>query len=233
MNNEILNKYESIKIPVNELAQQVKFPELLKENGKYVAIKNLGLVYKDEIEKCADYIKQAFDNLDGAHITHEFMGEPVRIQLDNISIVENLCEFFKKLTGDNLTEITVTRNCSTNIFHPKNKKEFIEGCNWMSELWHLDVFKNGNYKIGIYLNDILSEDNAPFEYYGNPNIDFYKSLIDENLDSRLYGFNPEVTTKVLAPKYTTLIFSPSFIHKGNYARNGGYRDFIMLGFNQF
>lgn len=233
-NQAILNRYQNIKIPINELAKKVKYPDLMKnQKGEVQAVKNLGTIYRSEIEKCADAIKYAFDNLEGASITHSYKGKPVRIKLDDISIVKDLCDFFTSLTGDRLTEITVTRNCSTDLTQPSCPEEFIKSSHWLSELWHLDNFREGHYKIGIYLNDVLTPDNAPFEFYGDPNKDFYGDLIDTDLSSRLYGFNPKETFKVLAPKYTTLIFSPSFVHKGNYARNGGYRDFIMLGFNQF
>lgn len=230
-----LMRYDVKKVKFDELAKEVKFPDIMKnEEGRYVPLINLGTQYKDIIAPCAEKVKYAFDTLDGAKITHQYGDEPVRKLLTDISLVKDVCDFFTDLTKGKLDTVTVTRNCPTTVDSPK-RREDVRDYHWYSEIWHIDPFLDGNFKVGIYLNDVKNEKYAPFEYLDvDLNENFYHCLHGSGLNSRIFDlYNKEdiKTVKVLGEKYTTMVFSPMFIHKGNYARLNGYRDFIMLEFN--
>lgn len=225
--NPNIKTQQDIKLNFDIVKQKIKFPDLME--GK--PINSLGLKYEPEIEKYSDKITNAFDTLTGATVTHIYNNKPVRLKLTDLSLVAPLCKFFINETGGELSEVTVTRNCVTDVPSPVYRSDFIESEHWYSELWHVDGFKNGNFKIGIYLTDVVDEGCAPFEYLPNPEENFYVNAKIFGVESRFFNLNPKETIKVLAPKNTTLIFTPDFIHKGNYARTH-HRDFIMIGFNQ-
>lgn len=231
----IIKPYEPYKINFDELSKSNIFPSLMYDGEQCVPIKSLGLTYSDIIERHAEIVSDAFNNMDGVKITQEYNKKPVRLRInnENIHIVSDLLKFFSELTGAELTEVTITRNCVTEVPQLTNSNGFINSKDWYSSYWHTDNFVDGNFKIMIYLTDVLDEYSAPFEYIVNPNDYFYKQFNPNELSTRFYDLHPsdEETIKFYAPKYTTIIFSPSFIHKGNYARKN-HRDTIMLGFNQ-
>ena len=113
----------------------------------------------------------------------------------------------------------------------RGKKGFEGNTDWGSELWHVDCSKDGSFKIFICCNKV-TEDNAAFEimepvvcYKYNEEVEDPDSHLDTRFEDIMRG------KKFTCEAFISMIFNPNCIHKGNYSRKG-YRDAIMLGFEQ-
>lgn len=120
--NPNIKTQQDIKLNFDIVKQKIKFPDLME--GK--PINSLGLKYEQEIKKYSDKITNAFDTLTGATVTHIYNNKPVRLKLTNLSLVAPLCKFFINETGGKLSEVTVTRNCVTDVPAPVYRSDFIE-----------------------------------------------------------------------------------------------------------
>lgn len=229
---EVIDRYKEYLISFDTLSKRVKFPDLMYENGKCVPVRSLGLDFSEIVKPYAEIITNSFDTSANSITTHLYDNKPLRIKFTNLELVEELTTYFANLFDAELTETTITRNCVTELTNV-TKDNFDSKQHWYSDFWHTDNFIDGNFKIMIYLTDVMDSGSSPFEYVINPTDYFYKHFDSTKIPTRFYDLKPskKETIQVFAPKYTTLIFSPSFIHKGNYARTT-HRDSIMLGFNQ-
>jgi hypothetical protein len=104
---------------------------------------------------------------------------------------------------------------------------------WVSEFWHSDNEPDHVSRLIIYLDDVMEEGDAPFEYYDDPDNTVCKFYYDLKYadrgwkKTRFFNLQEERKHKVFGPKYTSFIFQPNMIHKANFARNKK-RDVISL-----
>ncbi len=204
----------------------ISYPELMKEDGEFQPVRNLGLRYKDFIEPFYEIIKKNFD--EGTNTT-DMIGEEGVLRTEfNVGrfplLKSKLVSFFEQVTGKTCTELTITR--MPEVDKERVSKEDYKQNEWISELWHSDNFRDGHFKIFVYCNEV-TEDNAPTEL-AKPMV-FFK-YGDVNLMDTRFDVDGE-GEKFTCEAFTSLIFNPNCLHKGNYSKKG-YRDAIMLGFEQ-
>lgn len=209
-------------------------------------INHLGLRYKDFLEPLADIIKNLFDKAEAENaevsdeegnkvmITQWYEGKPIRIQVTYDSpVLHKIADFFtNEYPGHVLGEMTITRNCVTQIesaSRDQSIKRTPQDTYWPSELWHIDQFGPYAFKIGTYLSDV-DLDSGPYEYIADPEKYFFKKFNPVIYTTRFRELSYPPSVVVTGEKFTSFIFHPSVIHKGNYARTRS-RDAIMIGFD--
>jgi len=202
-----------------ELLERAEFPDVMKdENGEFQPMMNMGLKYKEFVEPLYQEIEERLDRAEKAP----------RVALEERQLPDvfhALRSFFENETGVKCDEITITRMNETEMARP-TIDEFVREKHWISELWHVDNYGDGHFKVMIYCNEV-TKDNAPTEIREPVECYLHKRTAS-SIDGRFDDTEPG--TLFTCPAFTTLIFTPAIKHKGNYSRKG-YRDLIMLGFN--
>ncbi len=202
--SEYFQSRASIKLP----------PELSSATDVHVSDK-----YKYLADKYSDTIKSCFDNDRNCEMTNN----GVRKALVDRSLIRPDIDRIAEQYGAELWELTIFRLQETERASDRGGVVPTDG-GWISELWHSDNDRPGQFKIIVYLSEV-TEERAPFEYKVPAEYIPYKWRRIENT-SRI-PFQGE-GRKVTGPKGTTLIFKNNIVHKGNYCRDG-YRDVIMIG----
>lgn len=175
-------------------------------------------IHKHLADKHAETIKNYFDNNQNCRPTNN----GVRKQLIDRSFLQADIDRVAERYGARIDELTIFRLQQTDR---KSDRGGITptGEGWISEIWHSDNDRPGQFKIIIYLSDV-TETSAPFEYKVPVK---YVPYARRPVNSSRIPYEGE-GEKVTGPRGTTLIFKNNIIHKGNYCRDG-YRDVIMIG----
>ncbi len=195
--------------------QTVKLPVDLAS----VTEANVSEKYKYLADKYADKIKHYFDNDENCEHTNN----GVRKHLIDHTFLQPDVDRIAESYGAKIRELTTFRLQETDRKSDRgNVAPTDEG--WISELWHTDNDRPGQFKIIVYLSDV-TEDRAPFEY--KVPVEYIPYISGHVVNDNRIAYKGD-GRKVTGPPGTTLIFKNNIVHKGNYCRDG-YRDVIMIG----
>lgn len=208
-----------------------RLPELLTETGK--PFRNLGDMFGDFARTHIHATERDFENPELVTITHSYNGQPVRGELTNNCVKDAIVEYFGDVFKMDVFKPVIYRNYPTDM----PSAQSMDGINpkdyWVSEFWHSDNEPDNVTRLIIYLDDVLTEGDAPFEWYDEPDnsiCKFYydlKFLDDAWKKTRFFNLDEDRKMQMYGPKYSSFIFHPNMIHKANFARNKK-RDVISL-----
>jgi hypothetical protein len=209
-------------------------PILRKDND--VPLKNLGFYFKPFLEQYFEDIDKIMDDENNIVVTQSYQGRPVRSKLKDMSMFQNVIHYFEHFFQRKSFDVYLNRLYPTDVPRILNADQIKSGKDyWISEMWHTDNKEDGAIKLNVYLSDVDDDSNSPFEYIKNPEKHFYlykKFQGDDKVKlTRVNNFNPrpDQTIKVYGKKYTSILFIPNFIHKGNFAKTK-VRDLLSLKF---
>lgn len=209
-------------------------PLLRKDND--IPVKNLGFYFKPFLQQYFEDIDKIMDDENNIVVTQSYQGQPVRSELKDITMFQEVINYFENFFQRKSFNVYLNRLYPTDIprildvNHINNGKDY-----WLSEIWHTDNKLDGVMKLNIYLSDVNDDGESPFEYIKEPEKNFYSYKEFQGDDKwRLtrvnsYSPTPDQTVKVYGKKYTSILFVPNFIHKGNFAKTKA-RDLLSLKF---
>jgi len=218
------------KIKFDELYCFDLFPDLLKENKK--PFRNLGLMFQEFAETHIHATERDFE--EGLfEVTNTYNGMPVRSELKNDKVKHEIIDYFSSFFNMDVFKPVIYRNYPTAMPSTTDTDGVTPNDYWVSEFWHSDNEPDHVSRLIIYLDDVMEEGDAPFEYYDDPDNTVCKFYYDLKYadrgwkKTRFFNLQEERKHKVFGPKYTSFIFQPNMIHKANFARNKK-RDVISL-----
>lgn len=224
------------RINYTDLPGFTTLPPLLRKNNPY-PLKNLGFHFKPFLEQHFHDIDKIMDDDNNIVVTQSYKGQPVRSKLKDIRMFQTVIHYFENYFQRKSFDVYLNRLYPTDV--PRiydvndvtNPKDY-----WISEMWHIDNKVDCTFKLNIYLSDVDDDESSPFEYIKEPKNHFYlyqDFVGDDNWKlTRVNNFypTPDQTEKIYGKKYTSILFVPNFIHKGNFSRSKT-RDLLSLKFS--
>lgn len=218
------------KINFEELYCFELLPNLLKEERK--PFRNLGMIFQDFTQTLIDDIESEFKK-NSVNVTHMYNNMPVRGELISDRIKHDIIDYFSEVFKMNVFKPVVYRNYPTEMPSTLIMNDLTPNDYWVSEFWHSDNEPDHVTRLIIYLDDVLNDGDAPFEWYDDPENSVCKFYYDLKYadqgwkKTRFFDLQEERKNKVFGKKHTSFLFQPNMIHKGNFARNKK-RDVISL-----
>ena len=218
------------KINFEELYCFDLLPESLREEKK--PFRNLGFLFQDFVETIIDEVNVGFES-NKVKITHSYNNKPVRGELMNDQIKHKIVDHFSDVFKMNVFKPVIYRNYLTDMPSTSIMDNLTPNDYWVSEFWHSDNEPDNVTRLIVYLDDVLYDGDAPFEWYDDPENTICKFYYDLKYTdqgwkkTRFFDLQEERKHKVFGKKYTSFLFHPNMIHKANFARNKK-RDVISL-----